>query len=551
MYASYFHLREPPFSIAPNPRYLYPSPQHQEALAHLSYGIGAGGGFVVLTGEVGTGKTTLCRRLLDQLPDDVDIALIFNPRLSPRELLASICDELRIAYPENRASLKQLIDLLNRHLLEIHARRKRTVVLIDEAQNLRFDVLEQIRLLTNLETDQTKLLQIILVGQPELGLLLAQPNLRQLSQRISARYHLRPLDFRETAAYIRHRLAIGGAETSLFSRTAVFEIHRQSGGIPRLINLICDRSLLGAYSLGKSRASHAIVRKAAKELMPQANIGHGAKLSAVTPLGLLAALAVCGTIYAGIEFRADPATMPLRLSAWLNPPKAADRPKPDEPTPQSAPEPAKPAAAPAPEPTFVELIADPGATRDRAFARVLSLWRIEAPDGTSDMCRFAEPKGLRCLSTRGNWFRLRALDHPAVLEFALPDGGKRYAALVGIRDDKVELSWGDQDHAFDLADILPFWQGDATLLWKPPNGDARALGAGVRGETVKWLRQMLRVPAQDGADDYFDENLKARVIAFQTEQGLAPDGVAGPYTLIYLSRRAGDPGAPRLAAGSP
>jgi len=562
MYAAHFHLSEPPFSIAPNPRYLYLSPQHQEALAHLSYGIGIGGGFVVLTGEVGTGKTTLCRCLLDQLPEDVDLALIFNPRLSPRELLASICDELHIAYPEDRASLKQLIDLLNRHLLDIHARGRRTIVLIDEAQNLSFDVLEQIRLLTNLETNQAKLLQIILVGQPELGILLAQPNLRQLSQRISARFHLRPLKFRETMAYIRHRLAVSGVRDLLFSRIAVGEIYRRSGGIPRLINLICDRALLGAYTLGKRRAGYAIARKAANELMPKFNIGHSVRPSAIIPLGVLALLAVCGSIYAGLTLRSGAMTMPRQLSALLDPLLADDppivQPKPAAPlpsasaaAPQNTPEPAKPAAVMAPAPTFAELIAAPGLTRDKAFARLLSLWGIEPPNETTDLCRFAEQKGLHCLSTSGNWFQLRNLDHPAALEFTTPDGAKRYATLIGIRDDKIELRFGEQSHTFYLADILPFWRGGAVLLWKPPSGDVIPITEGNRSETVKWLRQILRVPAPDGTDDYFDANLKARVIAFQVEHGLTPDGVAGPYTLIYLAKRDHDPGVPRLTPGSP
>ncbi|MBP1153029.1 ExeA family protein [Methylocaldum sp. RMAD-M] len=559
MYAPYFQLSEPPFSIAPNPRYLYLSPQHQEALAHLLYGISVGGGFVVLTGEVGTGKTTLCRCLLDQLPEDVDLALIFNPRLNPRELLASICDELHIAYPEERASLKQLIDLLNRHLLEIHARGRRTIVLIDEAQNLSFEVLEQIRLLTNLETNQAKLLQIILVGQPELGILLAQPNLRQLSQRISARFHLRPLNFRETMAYIRHRLAVSGARDTLFSRLAVGEICRRSGGIPRLINLICDRALLGAYSLGKPQVSYAIARKAARELMPKPGTAHSLRYSAVTPAALLAVLAVCGAVYAGLSLRSDRMAMPRHLSALLDPLLADDKPKLDGPPSSAppatpAPEPAKavdakPAVASDPPPLFAELIKNPGLTRDQAFAGLLSLWQIETPNQTTDFCRTAETKDLRCLSASGSWFRLRNLDHPAVLEFAVPDGTKRYAVLAGIRNDKVELSFGDRRHVFDLADILPFWQGNATLLWKPPKGEARALVEGDKGEAVRWLRRMLRAPAEDGADDYFDTKLKARVVAFQVEHGLNPDGVAGPYTMIYLAKRADDPGIPRLTSG--
>ncbi|CAI8890646.1 ExeA family protein [Methylocaldum szegediense] len=542
MYAPYFHLSEPPFSIAPNPRYLYPSLQHQEALAHLLYGIGVGGGFVVLTGEVGTGKTTLCRCLVDRLPEDVDLALIFNPRLSPRELLASICDELRIAYPENRANLKQLIDLLNRHLLEVHARGRRTVVLIDEAQNLSLEVLEQIRLLTNLETNQAKLLQIILVGQPELGVLLARPNLRQLSQRICARFHLRPLKLCETAAYIRYRLRVSGGEDSLFSRPAIFEIHRRSGGIPRLINLICDRALLGAYGLGKARVSYAIARKAARELLPKP-VAHAERSSALTRFALLAVLAVGGAVYLGLTLHSDPAALLHPLQADEQP--KSDLPPPSPPQAKPAPEPARTA-----EPSFWELITDPSLTRDKAFASLLSLWRIELTDETTDLCRFAETKALRCLAVNTDWFKLRSLDHPAVLEFTLPDGTNRYAVLTGIRDDKIELSFGDRRLAFEFADILPFWRGGATLLWKPPAGESKSLTVGNRGEAVRWLRQMLHAPAQDGDDDYFDTALKTRLIAFQMENGLAADGVAGPYTLIHLAKRANDHDVPRLTSGS-
>ena len=272
MYTQYFNLSEPPFSIAPNPRYLYLSPQHREALAHLLYGLSVGGGFVALTGEVGTGKTTMVRCLLEQLPEDVDIAVLFNPRLNARELLASLCDELLIPHPDSKATIKELIDRLNHHLLDTHARGRRTVALIDEAQNLSLEVLEQIRLLTNLETNESKLLQIILVGQPELRDLLDTENMRQLAQRITARYHLQPLSRQDTAAYIRHRLAVCGAQEPIFTAAALAHVYRLSGGIPRLTNLICDRALLGAYSLDRRKVGIAIVRKAAREVLTTSSV---------------------------------------------------------------------------------------------------------------------------------------------------------------------------------------------------------------------------------------------------------------------------------------
>lgn len=270
MYYQYFHLSENPFSITPNPRFLFLSEQHRDALAHLLYGMGEGaGGFVQLTGEVGAGKTTLCRSILNQVPESVDAALIFNPNQSAFELVASTCDELQVEYPKDCKSIKVLTDLLNRRLLEAHAQGRRTVLIIDEAQNLSPETLEQLRLLTNLETATQKLLQIILIGQPELDAITRRNDLRQLSQRITARYHLKPLRRHETAAYISHRLKVVGAGKQLFTDGAVRRIHRLSGGIPRIINIICDRALLGAFALEKKKVNAGMVKKAAAEVLGQ------------------------------------------------------------------------------------------------------------------------------------------------------------------------------------------------------------------------------------------------------------------------------------------
>ena len=251
MYKEHFGLRELPFSIAPDPRFLYLGDQHREALAHLIYGINSEGGFVLLTGEVGTGKTTVCRCLLEQLPEQTDIAFIYNPKLTVEELLASICDELRISYPEGTKSIKVFIDSINSYLLENFSKGRKTVIILEEAQNLSPEVLEEIRLLTNLETNRQKLLQVIMVGQPELRDMLLKPELRQLSQRITARYHLEPLSKNEVGSYVNYRLETAGANSRLFPESLMDHIYRFSKGIPRLINLICDRSLLGAYVQGK------------------------------------------------------------------------------------------------------------------------------------------------------------------------------------------------------------------------------------------------------------------------------------------------------------
>src|SRR5687767_13109182 len=266
MYTSFFGLTEKPFAITPDPRYLYLSERHAEALAHLVYGINEAGGFVQLTGEVGTGKTTLLRSLLGQIPQNAEVAFILNPRITPAEFLLTICEELHLPVPEyGRNSVKELVDILNRHLLQAHSRGRRMVVIVDEAQNLSTEVLEQVRLLTNLETATQKLLQILLIGQPELREVLKRTELRQLSQRITGRYHLSSLSRAETAGYVRHRLRVAGATGELFSNGALREVHRLARGIPRVINVICDRALLGAYTRDLHRITGSVVRRSVRE----------------------------------------------------------------------------------------------------------------------------------------------------------------------------------------------------------------------------------------------------------------------------------------------
>ncbi len=269
MYLTAFGLTEAPFSTTPDQRFLYLSDRHRVGLAHLLYGVAERGGFVQLTGEVGTGKTTLCRYLLEHLPGYVDIALILNPTVTRPELLATICEELRVAYPAGSTSLKVLVDALYAHLLDAHARGRRTVVLVDEAQHLSAEVLEQMRLLTNLETGKAKLLQIILVGQPELIDLLSRTELRQVAQRVTARCHLMPLGEEETRSYVAHRLSMAGQPAAIFDAAALRAVHRASGGVPRLINVVCDRALLGAYATHAPGVTAGIVRRAAREVAGQ------------------------------------------------------------------------------------------------------------------------------------------------------------------------------------------------------------------------------------------------------------------------------------------
>jgi general secretion pathway protein A len=284
MYTEYFGLTEKPFSIAPDPHFLYLSDLHREAIAHLLYGFRTDGCLALLTGEVGTGKTTISRFLINQVPESTDVALIFNPKLSIVELLATICEELRIEGLERHDSVKYYSDLLSRHLLESHARGRNTVLIIDEAQGLSPDLLEQLRLLTNLETEKEKLLRIILLGQPELRAMLNRPEFSQINQRITSRYHLAPLTRRDVFAYVNHRISVaGGGRSRLFSEKALQRIHSLSRGIPRLINLLCDRSLLGAYAEGKDLVEADVVKKAGREVFGASGRGRAFKATCLLP----------------------------------------------------------------------------------------------------------------------------------------------------------------------------------------------------------------------------------------------------------------------------
>lgn len=327
MYSNYFGLAEIPFSIAPDPRYLYMSARHREALAHLIYGINSEGCFVLLTGEVGTGKTTICRCLLEQMPENCDVAFIFNPKLTAEELLASICKEFGIPCPRSRGSIKAYVDRINNFLLAAHAKGRKAVLIIDEAQNLGIEVLEQMRLLTNLETNRRKLLQVILLGQTELREMIARPSLRQLAQRITARYHLEPLSKPEVEAYVAHRLAVSGARSRLFPPATLAMLCRLSGGIPRLINVICDRALLGTYIESESAVNKRILAKAAREVLGER---HASSRNGTALRRTLLALLLGGSLAAAAFYYGYPPRLPadFRLDRLAAFPAAAEPARP-------------------------------------------------------------------------------------------------------------------------------------------------------------------------------------------------------------------------------
>jgi general secretion pathway protein A len=521
MYNDHFGLKEAPFSIVPDPRYLYLSGAHREALAHLLYGLRGDGGFVLLTGEVGTGKTTICRCLLEQVPDKVQVALVLNPSLSVPELLATICDELGVVYPEGNRSNKTFIDALNRFLLDSHAKGSTTVLIVDEAQNLSGDVLEQLRLLTNLETSSRKLLQIILIGQPELREQLARNDLRQIAQRITARYHLGPLGRADLADYLQHRLAVAGARRRVFTPRAVAALYRASRGIPRLVNVLADRALLGAYVQGQTLVGVRTVKRAAGEVLdPQRSVFGTLRWS-------LAGLLVVTVMLAVV------ARTPL-----LDPPGS-----------MAAATIQRVAVPPPPTPTadWPDSLAAGSAISAWPTAICCGCGRSR-PATAGDLCSLAQSVGLECLQSVGSLHLLGLLDRPAVLHLRTAGGEPFYATLVRLQGDSLELLIGGRSRHLSRQDLEQHWLGGFSLLWRPLLPLPKVLRRGDRGAAVEWLSRSLPDGAENpgAAAGLFDQRLEERVKLFQVRHGLLPDGIAGPMTLILLNQRLGAPG-PHLA----
>ena len=561
MYLKHFDLTERPFSITPDPRFLYMSARHREALAHLLYGLGEGGGFVQLTGEVGTGKTTICRCL--QVPENVDIAMVLNPKVTATELIATVCDELGISYPAESNSIKVLVDILNHYLLEAYAGGRRTVLIIDEAQNLSADVLEQVRLLTNLETATQKLLQIILIGQPELRKLLARDDMRQLSQRVTARYHLEPISRDEADAYIRHRLQICGASKTIFDKRAVDQIHDLSGGIPRLINVLCDRSLLGAYVEGSSQVNGKVVRKAAREVLAEESESSATSWWLPTLAGglLVLVLIVVAWQYLSWPTASQTNLSPSTRSSDLSPQSvelaaavASDALGPME---QSMPPgvlagnlPHESAAQPAASLDSLIESAD-GSWYRAAWTALLAAWAVDLPVSVKpDFCEFALQYGLLCLEEQGNWNSLRQFNRPAVLSLTAPDGSRVPVFLRHLDGSAVELVMGNAMYRTTVEQLDRYWYGDYSLLLQATPGGRLYLKMGDRSPDVNWIRQQLeialgvRIPAADA--NLFDFALQKQVLEFQRSRGLIADGIVGKNTLIHLNSSAGREGVPLL-----
>ncbi|MEN3277272.1 MAG: ral secretion pathway protein [Massilia sp.] len=551
MYNNYFSLKQAPFSIAPDPRYLFMSERHREALAHLLYGIDSGGGFVLLTGEIGAGKTTVCRCFIEQIPDNCRLAYIFNPKLTVGELLESVCEEFGIAPLAGQAGIKAYVDAINACLLESHAQGRNNVLVIDEAQNLAPEVLEQLRLLTNLETSERKLLQIILIGQPELRTMLARPELEQLAQRVIARYHLGPLSEPETGAYIAHRMAVAGAQGApVFPPVVVPLVHKLTGGVPRRINLVCDRALLGAYVENSREVTRTIVRTAAAEVFAseQAAPVRAPRWPLVAG-GVLAGAALSAAAAWQVLPHAGESAAPAQSAAG---PAQADRVQGAQGPAAAIKRASLPAAQPAP--AGARDVLPLGRADEASALRALApRWGRALPDG--DPCQVAYRIDLRCHQGRGGLYELRQLDRPAVI--TLRKGtATRYAVLVGMDGQGVTLDTGRGRERVDLATLAPHFTGEYTTFWKMPRSFRDQLALGDQGPDVDWIAARLAQIGRSGAPAAFQPNsqpfntrIQQGLRAFQQQQGLAPDGVAGPRTYMRLNQLTGVE-EPRLLAAA-
>lgn len=553
MYQEFFGLKEAPFSIAPNPHYLYMSKQHHEALAHLVYGVGRDGGFVLLTGEVGTGKTTICRCFLEQIPADTDVAFILNPKLNAEQLLATICDELGVSYISDEVTIKELVDSINLYLLKSHAQGRHTVLIIDEAQNLAPEVLEQLRLLTNLETHEKKLLQIVLLGQPELQDMFLRPDLRQLAQRVTARFHLKELQLSELGPYVRHRLGVAGGKdiVNIFPDKTLKKLYAITAGVPRIINLVCDRAMLGAYTQNMRSVDVRTLERAAREILgasyPAAlktplwfksvSGGQAALAASVVLLGGMLVWAAQGVhINIAIGTGSDSAgaghgEIAGKIQRGNDKDSAKENAK-DEPALEAgvvdtlaekaavtesvlvgegdSTEPAMPVdgaiageeasadgaaisgeisnAALAP---LESLLSDENATNEvLAYRELLAVWSQSSDAQTpAKACQQAKRSGILCLTRSGSLGYLRHLGMPSVVTLYSSNGNKAYAVLRRLDSELVTLWLKNQEVTISEDEFNKAWRGQFTLMWKAPAGFNAPLQPGSISPLTRWLRE--------------------------------------------------------------
>lgn len=556
MYSQFFQLSQAPFSIAPDPRYLFMSERHREALAHLLYGVDSGGGFVLLTGEIGAGKTTICRCFLEQIPENCNVAYIFNPKLTVNELLQSICEEFGISLAQQtraQATVKDYVDVLNAFLLASYAEGRNNVLIIDEAQNLSTDVLEQLRLLTNLETNERKLLQVILIGQPELRTMLAAKKMEQLAQRVIARYHLDALSEQETASYVSHRLAVSGLiADSPFPPKALRRIHQLTRGVPRRINLLCDRALLGAYAEGKRKVDSAIAIKAAREVFDsdQPAVPASVPRWRYAVLGLSTVAVVLGfglsliAAFAGIEtwnkkggpifaFAAAESAKPAVV-----PEKNDEKASPEASRQSDQAEPFASVSAPAVD--VSKLLVSGARDQDSAYRALAKQWNVVLADG--EPCQAAEKANLRCYRSSNGLAEVRQLDRPALLVLHDAENIAHYALLIGLTNVSATLLIDGATHIVSLLALGRQFRGDFTTFWVAPGAYRAQLKPGEQGADIDWLA--VQLAKMNGAKEpepnqVFDQKMLRQVREFQSAQGLEVDGIVGPKTFMHLNSVAG------------
>jgi general secretion pathway protein A len=579
MYNAFFGFREKPFKLVPNPDYLYLSKSHEDALAHLTYAVDQGDGFVVIVGEVGTGKTTLCRNFLEQLDNQTESAYIFNPRLDSTQLMSSICNEFGIKTTGQR-DIKELLDKLNTYLIAMHRLDRKVVLLIDEAQGLSVESLEMVRLISNLETTRSKLLQIILVGQPELEQKLGSHQLRQLTQRISLNCQLRPLTVSETDGYIRHRVSIAATRpTEIFSSGACSQAFEYSGGVPRLINIICDRALLAAYSQNKPSVNSSLMQGVAAELDRRGRQVKPSKVSLrmfllTAAIVLVLAIMLWG-YHSGIlaDLFSGPAPSQQVLVASTDPKPSRVFKVPPYTVPASmAGQPYEAIASPPSEaatesplrhaPALERLFAGMSmhASRLQAMALLSGMWQRPQPALNqlstdlvdADFFKTAARRiGMRIYAIEDDWSLIQRINLPAIIGFKQPETGKKiFLVLIGWNGRQLRLS-GDKPEKMveiDIDQLQKYRHGPFYVLWKNILGYDAVIGQGADPKSLSRVKELL---LRLGYDDVvstpvYDPTMRRSIMDFQTRHQLKADALVGPLTKIMLIQQAGDIDLPLL-----
>ena len=560
IYLQYFALKREPFSIVPDPGFLYPSIYHRQAVAHLKYGLDREGGFILLTGEVGTGKTTLTRTMIKRIPPHVRVAYILNSKLNATDVLASICDELDIQLPaDNELSFtKKCIDALNQNLLAAHAEGKKTLIVIEEAQNLTPEVLETLRLLSNLETSTQKLLHILLVGQPELLEILAQKELRQLNQRVVSRFHLSPLDKDDLSNYINHRLHKAGAKRAIFEPASIAALFRLTGGVPRLINLVCHQALVAAYASGKKTVSAKLVRQAAAEILSEKKSAANKKTWLTVAAVLIIGTAVVAATLRYVDLFPALVATPQASVAQLEPvdvdtvelelvAEPLETPK-EETAETSLP------IQPITEKPALVVEGSPAPTAN-PFTSLLAAWGIDSVDVYSEeeLSSIADQQQLRMEKISAvNLSFIEKINRPGIV-WVLGENGYLKTYLLSALDAATVTLQNSQGEAdMDRERFAANWNGVYLYLWKPPLGYSAPLtvtgnsgnGLQVNPQVIGWLQQQLQVidPASERviSGGRYTPAVAQQVLVFQRQQGLVADGILGRETLIRLNQLGGE-----------